>query len=102
MKELTDPLWQTAGNVLLVLMTLSYITTLVLLLILRPRDIMEWATTAKVAGVLAVFLNGCLVVFFGIGTAQPLRVIVFGLATAGCWFFTVVAWRDWMTRRERT
>jgi O-antigen/teichoic acid export membrane protein len=91
-------MWQVAGNVLLVFMTTSYTFSFILLAMLRPRDLLEWSIVAKVGSITAVFLNACLVVFFGLGTDQPTRMIVFGLATIANWVFTAVSWRAWLHR----
>lgn len=96
---MTDLTWKLIGNWLLVAFTGSYLCSLALFLLLRPRDALQWATTLKIGSIAAVGLNGCLVLFFGIGTDQPLRVIVFACATFCCWAFTILAWREWIRRR---
>lgn len=92
--------WAVAGNAMLVLMTLSYAASLLLMVIIWPRTWLEWATTLKIAGVLAVFVNACVAVFFGFGQDMPTRVFVFGIATVLSWVFTAVAWVEWRRRRR--
>ena len=95
---MSEQAWQDVGNLLLVLMTIAYAVTTLLFFVLRPRDLMEWATTLKVFSMFFVLLNGVAVVY-GIGTERPLRVVIFAVATLFSWVFTVVAWRDWVSRR---
>jgi hypothetical protein len=96
----SDFQWHQIGNILLAMFTFSYIASLVLFLILRPRDLLEWVTTLKTAGVAAVGLNGLAIIYLGVGTNQPFRVIVFFFATIFCWMFTGLAWRERLRRRR--
>jgi hypothetical protein len=100
MTPLSEP-WQTIGNWELVIFTASYICSFALFILLRPRDMFEWVTTFKIGGVGLVGINGVAVTFFGIGTNQPLRVIVLGLATIFCWWFTICSYKIWLQRRRR-
>jgi hypothetical protein len=97
---MTDYQWDEIGNALLALFALSYLASLVLFIILKPRDLLEWVTTLKTAGVAAVAINALAVVYLGVGTNQPFRVIVFLFATIFCWMFTGLAWRERLRRRR--
>ena len=92
--------WDSARDFLLVLLMLSYAGSLALLLVIWPRDRLEWATTLKIASITAVLVDTCLIVFFGVGGGDLTRTAVFAVATFFSWVFTVVAWVEWRRKRR--
>jgi hypothetical protein len=96
----TEAQWEVAGNALLVMMTLSYLAGLVLLIVIWPRDRLEWSTTFKMAGMSGVLVNAVLVIY-GLADAEaPVRLVLFAIATIFCWWFTYEAYRAWIHRRR--
>jgi hypothetical protein len=93
--EINETMIQWAGNWLLTLMAASYLCTWALLVIIWPRDRLDWSNFTKIGSIALVLVNAAAIVHFQWGHGLLFRMIVFALATLACWWFTIESWLYW-------
>jgi len=91
-------LWATNAGV--VVFTLALVANLGLMLIIGPRDRLEWSIAIKSLAYLAVMARACAMAFWGFPRDNLSGLVLFLLASAATAWFCYCAWADWLSRRR--
>lgn len=97
---MTGATYTLATDAGIIIFTASLLASLTLLLVIWPRDRLEWAITIKAASYFIVMARVAGVRFLGWPTENLWGLATFLLATVATAWFVANAWTDWFARRR--